>query len=161
MRIGVISDTHLTRLNEAIKAVAELHFADVDLIVHAGDIVDAAVLDVFGGTDVYAVCGNMDLTTVRNTYPQKLVLEIDWCRVGIIHGWGAPFGIEEKLIKEFKNIDCLIYGHTHRAANHEKDGVLYFNPGSPTDRAFNDRRTIGILEIRDDKSTQGQIIELP
>jgi len=161
MRIGVISDTHLTSLNEVVKSVTEIHFADVDIVVHAGDIVDAAILDVFGGRDVYAVCGNMDLTSVRRTCPQKLVLEIDWCRIGVIHGWGAPFDIEEKLIKEFNHIDCLIYGHTHRAANHERGDVLYFNPGSPTDGAFNDQRTVGILEIKENKSIKGQIIELP
>ncbi len=161
MRIGVISDTHLTCSNETIESVAEFHFTDVDLIVHAGDIVDADVLDVFNRKKVYAVCGNMDLKSVRRTYPQKLVLEIEGCRIGVIHGWGSPFGIEKKLIKEFKNIDCLIYGHTHRAANHENDGVLCFNPGSPTDRTFTDRRTVGILEIDNDKTIQGHIIELP
>ena len=161
MRIGVISDTHLTSLNQMIESVAEVHFADVDLIVHAGDIVDADVLDVFIGKDVYAVCGNMDLSSVRRTYPQKLILEIEGCRIGVIHGWGSPFSIEKKLMKEFKHIDCLIYGHTHRAANHKDDGVLYFNPGSPTDRTFTDRRTVGILQIENNKTIQGRIIELP
>jgi putative phosphoesterase len=161
MRVGIISDTHLTRIDETIKSIADFHFADVDLIVHAGDIVEADILDVFSGKDVYAVCGNMDLLSVRKSYPQKMVLEVDWCRIGVIHGWGAPFGIEEKLIKEFKNIHCIIYGHTHQAVNYEKNGVLYFNPGSPTDRAFTNQRTIGILEINDNKTMQGHIIELP
>jgi putative phosphoesterase len=161
MRLGIISDTHCSRITETIQLVADRYFADVDLIIHAGDIVEADVLDVFAGRDVYAVTGNMDLQSVRRRFPQKQVLEINGHRIGIIHGWGAPFDIEEKLVKEFDNIDCLIYGHTHQAVHYEKDGIVYFNPGSPTDSHFSDRRTVGIIEIDDGGLLRGQIIELP
>ncbi|MBN2256152.1 MAG: metallophosphoesterase family protein [Deltaproteobacteria bacterium] len=161
MRLGIISDTHCSRITQTIQSIADRYLADVDLIIHAGDIVEADVLDVFTGTDIYAVTGNMDMQSVRRRFPQKLVLEIGGHRIGIIHGWGAPFGIEEKLVKEFDNIDCLIYGHTHHAVHYEKDGIVYFNPGSPTDSRFGDRRTVGIIEIDDGGLLRGQIIELP
>lgn len=158
MRIGVISDTHLSSYNRRLEAVVERHFSDVDLILHAGDIVEIGVLDVFKGKEVYAVSGNMDLESVRRSFPQKLTLEIEGHRIGLIHGWGTPFDLETKLIKEFEDIECLVYGHTHQAANSVRDNILYFNPGSPMDRRFALSATIGIIEI--DEKITGTIIEL-
>jgi putative phosphoesterase len=149
MKIGVISDTHLTGFDKRLERIAETYFSDVEVIFHAGDIVDIGVLDVFKEKEIYAVCGNMDLHSVRKTFPQKMTLEIGGYRIGLIHGWGTPFGIEEKLIQQFDNIDCLVYGHTHQAVNRVKDNVLYFNPGSPTDIRFAHNNTIGILQIDD------------
>jgi putative phosphoesterase len=134
------------------------HFRDVDLILHAGDLVDIRVLDAFTGKDVKAVCGNMDPMSVRNTLPDRLILNIDNYKVGLVHGWGMPFGIEKKILKEIGHVDCLVYGHTHRAANAVKNGILFFNPGSAIDKRFAFRNTVGILEIGE--RIKGEIIEL-
>jgi hypothetical protein len=69
-----------------------------------------------------------------------------------------PFGIENKLLKEVGRVDCLVYGHTHRPANEVRDGILFFNPGSATDKRFASRNTIGILEVGE--KINGKIIEL-
>jgi putative phosphoesterase len=126
--------------------------------LHAGDLVDIKVLDAFAGKEVKAVCGNMDLPSVRQSLPKKLVLELNNYKVGLIHGWGMPFGIEGKLLKEIGRVDCLVYGHTHRATNAVKDGILFFNPGSATDTRFSSRNTVGMLEIGNE--IRGEIIEL-
>ncbi len=158
MKIGVISDTHLTSCDERLVRLLKDYFRDADLILHAGDLVDIKVLDAFAGKEVKAVCGNMDLPSVRQSLPKKLVLELNNYKVGLIHGWGMPFGIEGKLLKEIGRVDCLVYGHTHRATNAVKDGILFFNPGSATDTRFASRNTVGMLEIRD--GIRGEIIEL-
>jgi len=158
MKLGVISDTHLKAYDKKLEAVVEKYFSDADIILHAGDIVDLGVLGVFGGKTLYAVCGNMDLASIRNSFPYKQVLEIKGHSIGLIHGWGTPHNIEEKLIREFDTIDCLVYGHTHMAVNHKKDNVLFFNPGSPTDRMFASNNTVGIIEIGD--TITGKIIEV-
>lgn len=158
MRIGVISDTHLMSYNKELADIVSRYFSDVDLILHAGDIVDTDVLEIFNHKELFAVCGNMDLESVRKIFPEKLTLEIEGYRIGLVHGWGTPFGIEEKLIKEFEDINCLVYGHTHQATNIVKDNILFFNPGSPTDRSFATRNTIGIIEI--EKTISGKIIEV-
>jgi putative phosphoesterase len=158
VKIGVISDTHLTGCDERLTRLLKDHFRDVDLILHAGDLVDMSVLDAFAGKEVKAVCGNMDLPSVRQSLPRKLVLDLNNYKVGLIHGWGMPFGIERKLLKEIGRVDCLIYGHTHRATNAVKDGILFFNPGSATDRRFAPHNTIGMLEIGE--GIRGEIIEL-
>lgn len=156
MKIGVVSDTHLREANDYLRRISERFFSDAEMVLHAGDLINAAVLGAFKGKDVRAVRGNMDQD---DSLPEKLVIEVGPVRIGLIHGWGMPFGIEAKLLKQFENIDCLVYGHTHAAANHVKDGVLLFNPGSPTDRMFAARNTVGILEV-EGGSVAGRILEI-
>jgi putative phosphoesterase len=158
VKIGVISDTHLTGHDERLNRLADSHFRDVDLILHAGDLVDISVLDSFGGKEVKAVCGNMDPISVRTILPDRLILELDGYRIGLIHGWGMPFNLEQKLLKEIGHVDCLVYGHSHKPANRTKDGILFFNPGSAIDMRFTACKTVGILEIGD--RIEGKIIEL-
>lgn len=149
MKIGVISDTHLSRYNQGLADAIDRYFKDVDLVVHAGDVVDAQALEVFAGRKVELVAGNMDSASIRDVAPVKRVIPAGKFTLGIIHGWGAPEGIEERIIREFDAIDVLVYGHTHRASSRIKNGVLFFNPGSATDSRFAPFTSIGILEIGD------------
>jgi putative phosphoesterase len=158
MKIGVISDTHLNISDGRLEKIVKDYFHDVDLILHAGDIVELDVLDVFRGKKVYAVSGNMDHDSVREVFPGKQILEIEGQRIGLIHGWGSPFGLEEKVIREFENVECIVYGHTHRAMNEVRNGVLLFNPGSPTDQRFARHNSVGILDVG--KEIVGKIIDL-
>jgi uncharacterized protein len=158
MKIGVISDTHLANYDEKLKNLVAEQFRDVDLILHAGDIVALPVLDIFQGKELKAVYGNMDYPSVKEILPEQLIFEIQGFKFGLIHGWGAPEGIEEKLLKKINKVDCLVFGHTHRPVNHKIDDVLFFNPGSPTDKRFAPHRTLGILEV--DKEINGRIINI-
>ncbi len=76
----------------------------------------------------------------------------------MIHGWGSPRGMEEKILTRFSDANCIVYGHTHKPANCKKGNVLFFNPGSAADRHFASSKTIGILEI--DKEVAGRIINI-
>ena len=134
------------------------HFRDVDLILHAGDLVDIRVLDSFEGKEVRAVYGNMDPKSVRAILPDRLVFELGGHRIGMMHGWGMPFNLEQKLLKELGPVDCLVYGHSHKPANRIKNGILFFNPGSAIDRRFTTHNTVGILEI--DNGIKGEILEI-
>lgn len=158
MKVGVISDTHLRHYDEKLRRIVEEYFQDVEMILHAGDLVALEVLDVFAGKEVKAVCGNMDGDEIRDRFSDKILIELGGFRIGLIHGWGRPFGIEKKLRKQFDQIDCLVYGHTHHACNRLRDGVLYFNPGSALDKRFANKNTIGILEIGD--AITGRILEI-
>jgi len=159
MKIGVLSDTHLTGYDGRLKEIAEGPFGDCDMILHAGDIVAEGVLEVFGTKDVYAVRGNMDVLSLQRQLPEKLVVSASGLRIGIMHGWGGPFGIEKRILNEFSDIDCLVYGHTHHAVNKTVDGLLIFNPGSATGRTMGRKNSVGILEIADQK-IRGRIIKL-
>ena len=147
MKIGVISDTHLEKFSEYLGALITQHFEDADMILHAGDVVELGILDFFSDKDLKLVAGNMDSWAIKERAPVKQVIPIEGFKVGLIHGWGSPTGIESRIISEFNDIDILVYGHTHNASSSTRGGVLYFNPGSPTDKHFATDNTIGILEI--------------
>ena len=159
MKIGVISDTHLREPDERLLDIVRKHFREADLILHAGDLVDLKVLDAFGDKDVIAVCGNMDTIRAEDEIPPKRVLQIGRFRIGLIHGWGSPLDLEDRIRREFENVDCIVYGHSHCPANHIRDGILFFNPGTPFDRRYGDSRTVGILEVGEDAIT-GRIIAI-
>jgi len=158
VRIGVISDTHLPGYDKKLKKIVERYFRDVDLILHAGDLVDLGVLEAFGERPVTAVCGNMDPLSVRQVLPDHLILEIQGFRLGLMHGWGNSDNIEEKISSFLGPLDCIIYGHTHYPVNEVKQGVLFFNPGSALDKRYAPENTVGILEIGD--SITGKILKI-
>ena len=161
MRIAVFSDTHLADTEDARALLVGLvkNLLDpVDMILHAGDLVDPGLLDVFEGYMVHSVRGNMDPAVPG--IPVKKVIDINGFKIGLIHGWGPAQGIEERIYREFSTlpIDCLVYGHSHVPVCHERHGVLFFNPGSATDRRNTPCHTVGLLEI--DKKIRGTIIRL-
>ncbi len=154
MKIGVISDTHLDNISDHLGERILKHFKDVDIILHAGDVVELSVLDFFSDKEVKLVAGNMDSWEIKQSTPIKQVIQIEGYKLGLIHGWGSPAGIENRILKEFDDIDILVYGHTHNAASFTKSGVHFFNPGSPTDKRFATKNTIGILNIGNQISSQ-------
>jgi putative phosphoesterase len=157
MKIGVISDTHLGEPSPELERIVLTHFADVDMILHAGDFVDLRIVDFFRRWNLIAVSGNMDPGEVRSLLPEKRIIDILGFRIGLIHGWGSPLGLEKRVKGEFPPLDCLVYGHTHHAANHNRSGLYFFNPGSPT-RSFTGRNTVGILSL--EKEIKGEIIRV-
>lgn len=166
MKIGVISDTHLKSVEkediEALFSVLPEEFNEVDLILHAGDLV---VFDLISKLSkiapVEAVSGNMDFPEVGNKLPFKKILNIDGTTIGLTHGSGPPHGIKERVKARFSTkVDLLVYGHTHHPENKVKDGTAYLNPGSPIDKRFADVNSVGFIEISDGKiSTEIKIIE--
>lgn len=138
--------------------MVELYFRDVDKIFHTGDFVDASVAEYLSSLKaLIAVCGNMDPYPIRKIFPPKQVIELEGFRIGLIHGGGAPFGIESRIRDEFDEVDAIIYGHTHTPANHQVKNIFFFNPGSPT-RSFWHGATLGILNIGE--KIEGEIITI-
>jgi hypothetical protein len=68
-------------------------------------------------------------------------------KIGLIHGWGGPSGMERKLLDKLGKLDCIVFGHTHYPVNRTIDGVYFFNPGSAVDKRFAKSRSVGILEV--------------
>ena len=64
----------------------------------------------------------------------------------------------DRLKKEFGKVDVIVFGHTHSSQNEIKNGVLFFNPGSVTDKVFAKENSYGILEIN--SSIKGRIVKL-
>jgi putative phosphoesterase len=158
LRIGVLSDTHLNRVNDELQRLKAQYLSEVDYILHAGDIVSVEVADYLNDGNLFGVHGNMDPHGVVELLPEKTVLEFGHFRIGLIHGWGAKAGLEERIYKEFKDVDAIVYGHSHTPANHVKDGILFFNPGTAMGFRSSGPHTIGMLEI--DDNITGRIIEI-
>jgi putative phosphoesterase len=157
MKIGVISDTHLSEPSRELERIALAHFSDADMVLHAGDFVTLCIVDFFQRWNLVAVCGNMDSGEVRSLLPGKRIIDVSGFKIGLIHGGGPPIGLEKRIKGEFPPLDCLVYGHTHYPANHKSAGLIFFNPGSPT-RSFTGRNTIGILSLG--KEIKGEIIKV-
>jgi len=158
MKIGVVSDTHVSRIDQLPTRLID-SLKEVDLIVHLGDYTGRELLDGLRRLgDFRGVFGNMDTSAVRAELPEKEVMDVNGKRLGLIHGWGAPWGIHKKIKDRFKGVDAVLYGHTHMAKNELVDGILFFNPGSATGRFPALRKTYGILVI--EESLQGEIIAI-
>ncbi len=162
MKIGVISDTHLRDKNEFLPRKIEEAFGQVDMIIHAGDLLDVSVLEKLKKLcpHVVAVRGNMDPEPVRKILADKEILKIGKFKIGLTHGQGHPSGLPELILNMFKNdaVDAIIFGHSHNPTNEVKNGVLLFNPGSATDKIFAEYNSYGILEIND--KIEGKIIRI-
>ena len=161
MRIGVLSDTHITRGNKKLPQKVIEILSSVDAIIHAGDYQDISVVETLTELkDFYGVCGNMDSGRIRAVLPEKRVVELNGFKIGITHGWGAPNGIESRVKTFFPkdNLNAIVFGHSHTPCNKVIDNILFFNPGSPTDKIFAPYNSYGIIEIND--TIEARIIKI-
>ena len=162
MRIIVISDTHIPDRAATLPVKLLDEIKKADMVIHAGDLVSLQVLKEIRSLckNVKAVWGNMDPQEVRDALPQKEVFIAGNFKIGLYHGYGAPNNIFGVLNSEFKNdkLDVIVFGHTHSVFNEKKGDVLFFNPGSLTDKLCDDCNTYGVIEI-DDK-IQAKIIKV-
>jgi putative phosphoesterase len=159
LRIVVLSDTHLRagrprQLSEAVWAA----IADSDLVLHAGDVVDASLLAEFDARHVpfRAVLGNNDLT-LRDTLPERVEFDLEQGRVAMVHDSGATKGRAARLHRWFPDAQVVVFGHSHTPVNEWHDGQLLFNPGSPTERRQQPTRTFGVIELDAGRVTSAEI----
>lgn len=162
MKIGVISDTHIPDRAKDIPQEILESFKSVDMIIHAGDLVDIGVLVKLKSLcpNVKAVVGNMDPQDVKNKLPEKEIIKIGDYKIGVMHGYGSPNNLVNLMDESFKDddLDIIIFGHSHFPVNQNKNGILYFNPGSPTDKIFSPFNSYGMIEIND--KIEAKIIKL-
>lgn len=123
-RIAILSDTH-GLLRDEVKE--ELKHSDI--ILHAGDINTQAIVDELKsyGT-LYVVRGNNDKEWANNM-PEQLNVTIEGLRFFIIHN-------KKEIPKDLKEVDVIVYGHSHKYDVNEESGVLMLNPGSCGKRRF-------------------------
>ncbi|MGE4545783.1 MAG: metallophosphoesterase [Pedobacter sp.] len=162
LKIGVISDTHIRHVINYVGFLEVLDrkvFRHVDMILHAGDLVDQELLYIFEPRIIHAVRGNMDPPSV--SFPSRKVLEVEVYRIGLIHGWGPPEGLGPRMAAEFAtdDLDCLVYGHSHLPDCCRYEGLLLFNPGSATSPRGGYSPSVGLLEV-DETGIRGSILSL-
>jgi putative phosphoesterase len=148
--VGLISDTHVPKRAHCIpKRVFEI-FEKVDYIIHAGDLVELAVVDELDQiAPVLAVRGNSDGLEVANALPRLNSMKVfDW-KIGVIHDQNLLYGANKmNEIAEENGFNVVVYGHTHVASIKWEDKILFINPGSPTDPAGTlNKPSVGLLKI--------------
>ena len=119
-----------------------------DLILHAGDVVAASVLEELAAyAPVRAVSGNMDQPALVETLPKSRVVEVGEARIGMIHIPGPRAGREARLAVRFPDCDAIVYGHTHVPQVERVGERWVLNPGSPTERRSSPRHTMIVVRV--------------
>jgi putative phosphoesterase len=159
MKIGVVADTHSREVpSEVLEA-----FADVDVIIHAGDFCTLEDYNVFAKLkkEFYSVIGNMDDSQLIKKLPVKKIFELGGLRFGLYHGHGPAKRVLDFVQEEFAEecLDVIIFGHSHQALKKTIGSTLYFNPGSPNDDISAPYCSYGMLEIKGQK-IKAQIIKI-
>jgi uncharacterized protein len=168
--IGVLSDTHVPSRMRALPPTLLERLAGVDLLLHAGDLDDPAILDELARiAPVWAVCGNVHFQAPwpnDRSLPLYLDLEIEGQRILLTHGhlsfWNtlreklwlflpnmpgrANRRIMERLTRTFPSADVYIFGHSHRPLIQRRAAGLFVNPGAVC-RTWGERPAVARLVV--------------
>jgi putative phosphoesterase len=149
--IYLISDTHVPERREEIPKEFLTQLKEEDIVLHAGDWTSGNTLKLLQQkAKVFGVWGNMDDGAVRKELPEKTIVEIQGFKIGITHGFVAPEGMVEKVQSKFlEKVDMILFGHTHVPHSEEKEGILFYNPGSLSINMDRRELTYAILEIKE------------
>ena len=160
VRVAVLADTHAPRRWKSCPPQVAAHLRGADLILHAGDVCTADVLDELAAyAPVRAVRGNNDGPDVAAWgAPETLEFDLDGLRVAMIHDSGPSAGRPARLRRRFPAADLVVFGHSHIPLDHAGNGQRIFNPGSPTDRRRQPQGTLGLLDVADGRLIQAQIV---
>ncbi|NEK94315.1 metallophosphoesterase [Modestobacter muralis] len=137
MSVVFISDTHLPKRARDLPAELWQRIEDADVVVHAGDWVDVALLDELEQRSrrLVGVYGNNDHGVLRQRLPAVARVELAGVRVAVVHETGDAAGRERRCAERFPDTDVLVFGHSHIPWDSTAPGGLrLLNPGSPTDR---------------------------
>ncbi len=160
MKILVLSDTHIPRAAGDLPRAIYDAIADVDLVLHAGDFVEIELWEKLKKMkELVAVHGNMDSKELRDILKAKEVVSVGAFKIGLIHGYGAPVNLQKVVRSEFGNVDAIVFGHSHAPSTTVDNGILFFNPGSPTDRVFAPYNSYGVLTVTED-GIRGEIVKV-
>ena len=160
--VVVVSDTHIRRGSKRrLPDAAYDHLEKADLILHAGDILVADVLDELGRfAPVHAVLGNNDVE-LTGLLPETRDVEIEGVKVAMIHDSGPSSGRAGRMKRRFPEAEVVVFGHSHIPWDADGvDGQLLFNPGSPTERRRQPVHTLGTLDLDGGRVTGHRIHRL-
>jgi uncharacterized protein len=147
--LTILADTHVSSLPRArardLPANVWESIRESDAVIHAGDIVDAALLEAIARiVPVHAVLGNNDIGL---DLPTVLELKFEDVNLALIHDAGPRKGRPARLRRLFPRANVVVYGHSHIPECQAVDDLLIINPGSCTDRRREPKFSFGRLAI--------------
>lgn len=161
MRILALSDTHIPDFARALPPGLHRHLAGADLILHAGDVTSADVLDELASfAPLHVALGNNDQPPVAAWgATEEVHVDLDGVRVAMVHDAGPRDGRERRMRRRFPEADLVVFGHSHIPLDAGDGAVRLFNPGSPTWKRRQPRPTFGWIEV-DAGRVRTRIVEL-
>lgn len=149
VRVVAVSDTHAPRFWQGAAPAVARHLRRADLILHAGDVCTADVLDELSGyAPVRAVLGNNDGRDVVGWGAAPTAeFTVDGLAVAMIHDSGPRTGRLSRLRRRFPLAELVVFGHSHIPLDEAGAGLRIVNPGSPTDKRRQPHGTIALLDV--------------
>lgn len=159
----MLSDTHIPLRAKALppQVLAEVEAADV--VLHAGDWVDEATLDLLEERSrrLIGVWGNNDGPGLRRRLPEVARFELGGLRFAMVHETGQAKGRELRCERDFPDVDVLVFGHSHIPWETVAPGGLrLLNPGSPTDRRRQPFCTYLTATVADARLTDVRLVDV-
>jgi putative phosphoesterase len=160
-RIGLLSDTH-----SSIHPRVFEFFKNCDEIWHAGDIGSTDVAEKLSQFKfLRAIYGNIDGTTLRDSFPEIQIFTVESVKVLMIHIGGYPGhyppGIRNLLVSEKPKI--FICGHSHilKVIYDDKYRVLHINPGAAGNSGLHKTITMVRFVIDGDQIKDLEVLDIP
>ena len=137
MKIAILSDTHGLLRPEVLE-----HLKDADAILHGGDINKQSIVDQLRQyAPLYVVRGNNDKEWAQ-AIPHHLTVTLGGVRFYMVHN-------QKEIPAELSGADVVVFGHSHKYVQEERNGLLWLNPGSCGPRRFHQEITMMIAEVSD------------
>ena len=135
MRLAILSDTHGLLRPEVLE-----HLSTADAILHGGDINKQSIVDQLSQyAPLYVVRGNNDKEWAE-AIPHDLTVTLEGVTFYLVHN-------RKEIPKDLSGVDVVVFGHSHKYLQEEKDGVLWLNPGSCGPRRFHQEITMMMAEL--------------
>lgn len=152
MRLLLISDTHVPNRARDLPGRVWDEVDRADVVLHAGDWVDVALLDALGerAARVVGCWGNNDGPELRARLPETATAALGGLRFTVVHETGQAKGRDERVARRYPDTDVVVFGHSHIPWDGTSStGLRLLNPGSPTDRRRQPHCTYMTASVQD------------
>ena len=137
MKLAILSDTHGLLRPQVVE-----HLKTADAILHGGDINKPAIVEQLQQhAPLYIVRGNNDKEWAEDI-PHDLTVTLEGITFFMVHN-------KKEVPADLSGVDVVVFGHSHKYVQEEKDGVLWLNPGSCGPRRFHQEITMMMVKIED------------
>ena len=137
MKIAILSDTHGLLRPEVVEQLK-----NADAILHGGDINKQSIVDELRQyAPLYVVRGNNDKEWAEEI-PHDLTVTLEDVTFYMVHN-------KKEVPADLSGLDVVVFGHSHKYVEEEKDGVWWLNPGSCGPRRFHQEITMMMAEVAD------------
>lgn len=137
MKLAILSDTH-----GLLRPQVTEYLKKADVILHAGDINSQSIVDELRKyAPVCIVRGNNDAEWAE-AIPHHLTVTLGGVTFCLVHN-------KKEVPADLTGVDVVVFGHSHKYMQEEREGLLWLNPGSCGPRRFHQEITMMAAEVTD------------